>query len=31
MAEETNHHLEVLAIVATVFLPATLVAGDFLV
>jgi zinc transporter len=29
MAEETNHHLEVLAIVATVFLPATLVAGVF--
>jgi zinc transporter len=29
MAEQTNRHLEVLAIVATVFLPATLVAGVF--
>ena len=29
MAEATNRHLEVLAIVATVFLPATLVAGIF--
>ena len=29
MADQTNHHLEVLAIVATVFLPATLVAGIF--
>jgi len=29
MADQTNHHLEVLAIVATVFLPATLVAGVF--
>lgn len=28
-AEETNRHLEVLAIVATVFLPASLVAGIF--
>jgi zinc transporter len=29
LAEETNRHLEVLAIVATVFLPASLVAGIF--
>jgi len=29
LAEKTNRHLEVLSIVATVFLPATLVAGVF--
>ena len=29
MTEQTNGHLEVLAIVATIFLPATLVAGVF--
>jgi len=29
LAERTNNHLEVLSIVATVFLPATLVAGVF--
>lgn len=29
MAEQTNRHLEVLAIVATIFLPASLVAGVF--
>jgi Mg2+ and Co2+ transporter CorA len=28
-ADETHRHLEVLAIVATVFLPATLIAGIF--
>ena len=28
-AEQTNRHLEVLAIVATIFLPPTLVAGIF--
>ena len=29
LAEQTNRHLEVLSIVATVFLPASLVAGIF--
>jgi zinc transporter len=28
-ADETNSHLQVLSIVATVFLPATLIAGIF--